>query len=85
MKLEKIPATTKQNSVLLMHLIVFLVVNAILWYMWYKKAIPADGFKYPIHIWMTSAWFLSLIAHWAAIHTQYQDKGMDKYNADAAK
>jgi 2TM domain len=83
MKLEKIQPTAKQNSILKMHAVAFVIINAILWYMWYTKPTPADGFKYPIHIWMTSAWFLSLIAHWAALHTKYTDPGMSKYEADA--
>jgi hypothetical protein len=84
MSLQKIAPSAKQNSLLLMHLAAFVVVNAILWFLWSRQATPADGFKYPIHIWMTSAWALSLVAHWAAIHTKYEDKGMDKYKHDAA-
>jgi hypothetical protein len=83
-QLTKIAPTAKQKSILMMHLAVFVVVNAVLWFLWSKQPIPADGFKYPVHIWMTSAWALSLIGHWAALYTRYSDKGMEKYRADAA-
>jgi hypothetical protein len=84
MKLEKIPPTARQRSILIMHLVAFIVINALLWFTWMQKPTPADGFKYPVHIWLTSAWALSLIAHWAALYTRYQDKGMDKFHFDAA-
>jgi hypothetical protein len=84
MELAKIAPTAKQRSLLLMHCAAFVVVNALLWFLWMQKATPADGFKYPIHIWMTSAWALSLIAHWAALYTNRADKGMDIYKRDAA-
>jgi hypothetical protein len=83
MALEKKSPSAKQKSLLMMHLVAFLVVNAILWFTWYNKPVPADGFKYPGYIWITSAWFLSLIGHWAALYSNYADAGMDKYTADA--
>jgi hypothetical protein len=85
MELAKIPPTAAQTRLLLIHCAVFIVVNALLWFLWMQKPIPADGFKYPIHIWMTSAWALSLIAHWAALYTNRQDKGMEMYKRDAGK
>jgi 2TM domain len=84
MELAKIQPTAKQRSLLLMHLAAFIIVNAILWFLWMQKEVPADGFKYPIHIWMTSAWALSLVAHWAALYTNKEDKGMDMFKRDAA-
>jgi 2TM domain len=78
MSLAKIPPTARQNSILMMHLVAFLVVNAIIWFVWYKGG---AGYAWPI--WLTSAWFLSLIGHWAALHTRYEDAGMNKYMHDA--
>ncbi len=83
MSLEKIAPTAKQKSLLMMHVAAFVVVNAILWFTWIKKDTPADGFKYPGYIWITSAWFLSLIGHWASLHSNYKDAGMEQYNHDA--
>jgi hypothetical protein len=83
-ELAKIPPTAKQKSILLMHCAAFIIVNAIAWFTWSRQAVPADGFKYPIHIWMTSAWALSLIAHWAALYTNREDKGMQMFKHDAA-
>jgi hypothetical protein len=84
MELAKIAPTTKQKSLLWMHILAFIVINAVLWFLWSKKETPADGFKYPVHIWMTSAWALALVAHWAALFTKREDKGMDKFKHDAA-
>jgi 2TM domain len=84
MELAKIAPTAAQTKMLWIHCAVFVVVNALLWFLWMQKPIPADGFKYPIHIWMTSAWALSLIAHWAAIYTKREDKGMEMFKHDAA-
>jgi hypothetical protein len=84
MALNKIPPTARQRSILLMHVAAFVIINALLWFTWMQKPIPADGFKYPVHIWLTSAWALALIGHWAALYTRYQDKGMEKYINDAS-
>ncbi|MFM2386290.1 MAG: hypothetical protein RL660_1047 [Bacteroidota bacterium] len=78
MALEKIAPTARQKSILMIHLVVFLVVNAALWFMWKQGG---AGYAWPI--WLTSAWFLSLIGHWSALYTRYSDAGMDKYMHDA--
>jgi hypothetical protein len=82
MEKAKIPPTAKQTRILLLHAAVFVVVNIILWLPWMFQ--KDNTFMYPWPIWITSAWFLSLIGHWAALYTQKEDAGMDKYRHDAA-
>jgi hypothetical protein len=77
-----IAPTAKQKSILMMHLVAFIIVNAIIWFMW-NKAGEGLAFNYPWPIWLTSAWFLSLIGHWAALYTNYPDKGYDKFVKDS--
>jgi hypothetical protein len=81
MDLAKIPPTARQKKILMIHAAVFVVLNIILWLPWIFK--KTSGFMYPWPIWLTSAWALSLIGHWAALYTRYEDAGMDKYRHDA--
>jgi hypothetical protein len=81
MSLAKIPPTAKQKRTLMLHAVVFVIVNIILWLPWITKT--DNSFLYPWPIWVTSAWFLSLIGHWAALFTRVEDAGMDKYHYDA--
>ncbi len=79
--LSKIAPTARQKSILMMHLVAFIIVNALLWWLCYSG--DHKGFVYPWPIWITSAWALAFIGHWAAIHTRYEDRGNDKYEYDA--
>jgi hypothetical protein len=79
--LEKIVPTAGQKRILMMHLIGFIIVNAILWILCYSGS--HKGFVYPWPIWITSAWALAFIGHWAALYTRYTDRGMEKYQYDA--
>ena len=70
---NKIAPTSKQKSTLMLHAVIFVVVNALLWYFYDKGSMRVDveGWAYVWPIWITAAWGLSLIGHWAAIHTNY--------------
>lgn len=78
---NKIAPTSKQKSGLLLHLVIFIVANAILWFTYDKGAMRVDvkGWAYVWPIWITAAWGLSLIGHWAALYTNYEDKYHDEY------
>ncbi|MBL7774204.1 MAG: 2TM domain-containing protein [Chitinophagaceae bacterium] len=78
---NKIAPTSKQKSTLMLHAVIFVVVNALLWYFYDKGSMRVDveGWAYVWPIWITAAWGLSLIGHWAAIHTNYEDAGNEEY------
>jgi hypothetical protein len=76
---KKITPTAKQKSQFVLHTIVFVVVNAALWLYWWFGQGANDHHVYPWGIWITSAWGLSLIGHWAALFTNYEDEGNAEY------
>ncbi|MEZ5047288.1 MAG: 2TM domain-containing protein [Chitinophagaceae bacterium] len=77
--LNKIIPTAKQKSNFVLHVIVFLIANATLWAFWYFGQGAKDHWVYPWGIWITAAWALSLIGHWCAVYTNYEDVGNQEY------
>ncbi len=78
----KIKPTAKQKSQLIIHAIIFLVVNVLLWLFFDKPPLlieSAKGIAYPWPSWITAAWGLALIGHWAALFANYEDAGTDEY------
>lgn len=73
---KKIPA--KGQSKFYLHVLGFLVVNAILWYITYagKGDLP---FVYPWPIWITAAWGLLLVGHACLIWFSFEDENYDKF------
>lgn len=69
---QKIKPTARQKSMFMIHLIVFLVASAI---MWFTYDMGAEGWVYPWPAWITAAWGLSLIGHWCAVYTSFEDPG----------
>ena len=78
---QKIKPTARQKSVFLVHFIVFAIASAIMWLM-YDNGV--EGWAYPWPAWITAAWALSLIGHWCAVYTSYEDKGMDDFKRQSA-
>jgi len=79
---KKIPPTAGQKSKLLIHAIIFLIVNVLLWLFYDKEPLlieSAKGIAYAWPAWITAAWALSLIGHWAALYTNYEDPGNEEY------
>lgn len=78
---NKINPTSKQKSKLMVHAIIFVVVNTILWMTYQKDAMRVDvhEWAYPWVIWITAAWGLSLIGHWAALYKNFEDPGNAEY------
>ena len=60
----------------MLHVVVFLVANVI---MWYPIAV-APEWKYPWPAWITAAWGLMIIAHACTIWGNYDDQGMDTFH-----
>jgi fatty acid desaturase len=73
---KKIKATKKQGVNWAIHLIIFILVNAVLWYICYAGK---EGWQYPWPLWITSAWGLLVIGHACMIWSNYEDKGMDEW------
>jgi hypothetical protein len=73
---QKLPTTGKQVRGWFLHLVVFAIVNIILWYICYKGA---TGWVYPWPIWITSAWGLLIIGHACMIWANYDDKNYKEW------
>jgi len=78
---KKIAPTAKQRSRLLIHAVIFAIVNIILW-LTYDKAplrVESGGEAYKWVSWITAAWGLALTGHWAALYRNYEDRYMNDY------
>ena len=78
---KKLAATKKQGSFWFLHLLVFIIVNAGLWYVCYAGA---EGWVYPWRIWITSAWALLVVGHACMIWANYDDPNYDEWKRQVA-
>jgi hypothetical protein len=76
---EKIIPSSKNKSIFTMHVVLFILANAGLWSYWYFIQGANHQWVYPWGIWITAAWALSLIGHWCAVYTSYEDQGNNDY------
>lgn len=79
---EKIIPTSKQKSKLMIHAVIFVIANVLLWMFYDKPPLLIESAKdiaYPWPAWITAAWGLALVGHWAALFTNYKDHGSDEY------
>ena len=76
---NKITPTSKQKSTFMLHAVVFLIANIALWAYWYYVQGANHQWVYPWGSWITAAWALSLIGHWAAVYTANEDEGNKEY------
>lgn len=72
---NKIKPTGRQKSIFLIHLVIFAIVNAILWYMRSHQMQVEKRWVYPTAAWITAAWGLAVIGHWCSLWTSYEDPG----------
>ena len=77
---NKILPTSRQKSIFYLHVLVFVIVNAILWYMRQHTMQVERRWVYPTAAWITAAWALAVIGHMCALWTSYEDHGMDDYH-----
>ena len=76
---NKISPSAKQKGTFIAHLFVFIIANIAMWAYWYFVQGANHEWKYPWAIWLTAAWALSLLGHWAALYTNYEDAGNEEY------
>jgi hypothetical protein len=74
---KKIKPTSRQKMILLVHFLVFAVASFLMWTLYDKGA---TTWVYPWPAWITAAWALSLVGHWCALFTSYEDAGLDEFN-----
>lgn len=79
---KKLPTSKKQVSMWLLHVVIFAIVNAILWYICYAGK---EGWQYPWPSWITAAWFLLVVGHACMIWANYEDKGYDEWREQLTK
>lgn len=72
----KIKPTGRQKSLLLLHIVIFIIGNVIMWTT-YDKGVK--GWAYPWPAWITAAWALWLLGHFCLLFTSYEDKGLAEY------
>ena len=75
---RKIIPTASQKRKFFIHLIVFAIATVIMVMIHRKQG--EHHWAYPWHAWIIAAWSLSLIGHWCAVYTSYEDKGMEEYH-----
>ncbi len=73
----KLKPTASQKRTFLIHFIVFAIATVIMVVI--HRGQSADGWAYPWHAWIIAAWGLSLIGHWCAVYTNYEDKGLREF------
>lgn len=73
---NRIKATSRQKSLLVLHAIIFIIGNVIMWST-YDKGVK--GWAYPWPAWITAAWALWLLGHFCILFTSYEDKGMTEF------
>lgn len=73
---QKIKPTSRQKTIFYVHTLVFAIACFVMWTT-YDKGVK--GWAYPWPAWITAAWGLSLIGHWCAVYTSYEDKGHEDY------
>lgn len=74
---RKLTPTAGQKRTFLLHFIVFAIATVVM-VMIHKKQ-GEHHWAYPWHAWIIAAWALSLIGHWCAVYTNYEDKGLEDY------
>lgn len=74
---KKIKPTSRQKMILLVHFIVFSVATVLMWTLYDKGA---TTWVYPWPAWITAAWALSIVGHFCALFTSYEDAGLDEFN-----
>lgn len=76
---KKLVPSSKQKSTFMLHVVVFLIANIALWAYWYYVQGANHKWVYPWGSWVTAAWALSLIGHWASVYTSNEDAGNADY------
>lgn len=79
---KKIAPTSKQKSKLILHAVIFLIANVLMWMFYDKEPLLIESAKdvaYHWPAWITASWGLALVAHWAALYTSYEDPGHEEY------
>jgi len=74
---RKIVPTASQKRNFFIHFIVFAIATVIMVMIHRKQG--EHHWAYPWHAWIIAAWALSLIGHWCAVYTSYDDHGMEDY------
>lgn len=75
----KVLPSSGAKTKFMLHTVIFLLANAAMWLYWYYAQGAKDMWVYPWAIWITAAWGLSLLGHWAATYRNYEDAGVQEY------
>lgn len=74
---KKIKPTSRQKMIFIVHLVIFAIINFLMWTLYDKGA---TTWVYPWPSWITAAWALSLLGHWCTLYTSYEDHGLEEFN-----
>lgn len=73
---KKIAPTKKAVRGWFLHLVVFLIINAILWFICFSGK---EGWVYPWPAWITAAWGLLVIGHASLNWAHHEDEAYDEW------
>ena len=76
---KKINPTGRQKGIFVVHLLIYLVATAVMFFVHHKMEAEQHRWVYPLHAWIIAAWGLAVIGHGCALWTSYEDAGMDDY------
>ncbi len=74
---QKIKPTGRQKTMFFIHFIVFAIATVVM--VMIHREQGKEHWAYPWHAWIIAAWALSLIGHWCAVYTSYEDAGHKEY------
>ena len=77
---NKINPTGRQKSIFFVHLLVYIIAVAIMFFVHAGQEKAAHGWVYPWHAWIVAAWGLAIVGHMCALWTSYEDPQMEIYN-----
>lgn len=76
----KISPTGRQKSIFFIHLLIFAVGVAAMFFIHARQEAAINGaWVYPWHAWPVAAWALAVIGHWCALWTRYKDPAFEEY------
>jgi 2TM domain len=67
------------KKVLYIHIVVYIVTMAVLWYIYYVHNAKLEGAAYPWEGWLTGTWFLALTGHFCNTFFDNNRNNQDKF------
>lgn len=76
---QKIKPSARQKRIFILHFVVFMVVNIVIWYLRNHMMAVEHRWVYPLPAWITAAWGLAVVGHACALWSNYEDDAMREF------